>query len=192
MMTSDEARTAHPRLWAMIELAAGWAVMSWDGSGGPEEAGLPPVWCWENARGERGLIATPFESDRAKSIAAAMVRLEFEKHDAVRYVFTSETWMREISAEEADREVRDGLPLGRVRDHYDRREYVYHQAEDAGGGELSARQAVIRQGGQSRLGPLEPLGWRNSGGRMSRMLRPRTDEERINDVVSALRLGRQD
>ena len=188
IISPDAARARNPKLWELIEVAAKWATTCFKPGKDPNEPSLVPAWMWENAKGERGIIATPFISDDSKTVAGAMVRHEFEERDVVRYVFTSEVWARAVSVEQAEREEAAGVPMGQVSQHYDRREYIMHAAEDASGGYLAARHPVLRQKGRKPiLGPLEPLDWSGDGeGRFANMLRVRSDAERMSDLFNTL------
>lgn len=168
-MTAEEARTRNPRLYELITIAAGHAARTFDGDHDSVTASLVPVWCGETPSGEKIVVATPFDSPDTKIIASAAVRLLFEQRDVIRYVFTSESWIREADPDEE----LDYRTDGQVSKHPDRIEVIAHNAEDVTGNSMVAVQPIIRTRRKARVGPLKFVNMVGLHGRLTGVLKPR-------------------
>jgi hypothetical protein len=109
---------------------------------------IAPMWHYVTSSGEQFLELQPPGN---KDVAMAMIRVLFDLHDAVRYVYMGEAWTLTRINEpiELDRH-------GGIAEHPDRIEIVQLQGEDATCGTMIAQHRIIRPANcKPHLAPLE-------------------------------------
>jgi hypothetical protein len=129
-----------------------------------EHGEIAPVWIALTAEGDTHVMPTISGFD--KDVMTFLVRLFFDLHDVVAYVYVAEAW--QLQAGEA--EARGVIERGGISDHPDRIEVLVYSAED-GSGAMTGRRLITRtSGGKPQLGPLEIEQPSWSTGRMVGML----------------------
>jgi hypothetical protein len=111
-----------------------------------------PMWHCINVAGEEFVMPPPSPD---KDVAVVLIRVFFELHHIVRYVYIDEAWTVALGNPDTSKLELDDVMKHGVRNHPDRQEVVLFSAEDDTG-MLTASRTIIRpKHGRPKLGPLQ-------------------------------------